>query len=1817
MTTSTHSKIICTLQKKHQPFLHHVSRLLVVAMIFQTIPIAMAKSAIKGGAGSHPLVNGKCAFARTAKSGSFSTKAVKEAGEHGGRLTPTTEDVSEFSDTGNEAFGACMQLWNQHRWEDAKNAMLRFSNEYPDDPWVGEADLHVACFHRFQGSYQAAEEILVKLYEKNKDNPIGRKSLVRLGRLYYDTYRYQAAYEVFWTLLQMDPIENEKTFALNWLYHIPRAWMSAAEGRECGPKAFGYAAWLLDNSDMVKKHRSLEQHRRGKSQPDMEHRAYLPPLSFAQMAKQYPWAQSKGGSGGVSLTDMRQVLSGEGITMETREVSYDELVQCVSEDKVVVLCLPAPDQPAFIAPSGIADMAEEKAKTQLQLKGSDVAADLGHYMVLVKATDRNAWLIDPENGLLQKDAIAIRDLWLRGQERGLAVFLGREGQTSIARGKRLGIPVGNAVEDAFFGGCCGHEIDNEDTGCPEDGDAKGMPEHSVNVLNLNYLVTDTPIWIDSPRGADLNLTLTYNNRQASSAKYPIEDVQFYPFGFRWSAPYDGNYALDPATNILVHFPNGMEVYFDRLVGGSYEPRNSRYTDHFKLTEYPDDSIRVDLKDGLKKYYFHPHTLLDEQQTLYRIEDQFGQGIDIIRDGGGRITTVESDVTGSSLNYLYDLNGNVTNVYERDGSDNATGRNAAFTYEVSGSNAELKTMTDMGGYTTTFDYGVQTYQAFGSSLNVTTDHHIVSYTWPNQGQWGFDLEQTLYQDYDEPLRLTVTDPESNTTVYNAYAYNDYGPTGKKDRNGSTVMWGLDRAGGNVVGRYGSMVNERFYTTYDRQGEYRDFQDYDSTSGKREILFERTYAEEATGYLDDKEGFRDYPTDVERKDVDYHYQTHSNGTRTITMTNKIYEVVNGSIANTDTWTEYILQDEYFDPIQIVNRVGDITYLDRTNRLVKAVRILPFGGTEKTIYEATYTGYGQLETATMDEGLVNKVEYTYGSQGQLNRVDYPDGTHEGFWYDSATFFLLEYTNRMDQVTTVVPDDMGRTKEVYHPDGTDSIFSYGCCAADSFKDRHGITSNYDYDANKRLDWAIMPMDDETDTHIEYDYLGEGELKTLGYGAYGDDLATRSFEYLVTNGWTRLKARVTPEGKTPQSWTYTFTGLPETMTDGRGVVTEYVWNEAKSQLKQKIVHGASNGLEQVTVDYIYDGLDRLSNVVKNVTGLGNIWSETYGYDDRSRVETVDTTVANIPGQTGDLEYTVEYAYGNRGFVTNRTVSVGGAQASATAYTYEPDSARMVQVADDFASAEYGFDQYGRLEAQTNAIVGAVSSQTVKTWSYDEFSKVDSLTISNSTALLWVNEFGYDVERINAITNLHNNTRWSYGYDYQGQLKGADLFSSSNALAHVERYKFDAVGNITHKGIAGGEADIRLINNADDETVQYEHHKTATMIGTVGDTNAVLSLPISQIEVVQDNHGNWIVPLVPLYPMSNGNVRIQLKAEVVGQNDTYKLADFTVNPTTTNLSYDANGALLTLPNGTSTAASLEWNSEGRLASTTSNSSTNSFYYDDHGRRIAKVEGGTLALYLWDGMDNFGVGDSAGNITEYYTRGIGIAGDVGTLVAAHDFGTSTTTLLHSNHRGDVVLATDNAGVVVHETEYLPFGNILASTGSYAPRFGFSSKETDLSGLVYYGYRYYSPQLNQWLSPDPLGEGGSINLYRFCGNSPINNVDIDGRIWWVIAIKVVALITTAVTGLLTANKITKNITSALEKREILNDLMDMMNELDADPCDVAYADNFDKILKLKELHNEILTKGLLPELERAAKTTMKEFGVGAVGGNIIGGGISDAL
>jgi len=50
--------------------------------------------------------------------------------------------------------------------------------------------------------------------------------------------------------------------------------------------------------------------------------------------------------------------------------------------------------------------------------------------------------------------------------------------------------------------------------------------------------------------------------------------------------------------------------------------------------------------------------------------------------------------------------------------------------------------------------------------------------------------------------------------------------------------------------------------------------------------------------------------------------------------------------------------------------------------------------------------------------------------------------------------------------------------------------------------------------------------------------------------------------------------------------------------------------------------------------------------------------------------------------------------------------------------------------------------------------------------------------------------------------------------------------------------------------------------------------------------------------------------------------------------------------------------------------------------------------------------------------------------------------------------------------------------------------------------DESGLHYNYHRYYDPATGRYLTPDPIGLRGGINLFVYAGNNPINATDPEG-------------------------------------------------------------------------------------------------------------------
>ena len=89
--------------------------------------------------------------------------------------------------------------------------------------------------------------------------------------------------------------------------------------------------------------------------------------------------------------------------------------------------------------------------------------------------------------------------------------------------------------------------------------------------------------------------------------------------------------------------------------------------------------------------------------------------------------------------------------------------------------------------------------------------------------------------------------------------------------------------------------------------------------------------------------------------------------------------------------------------------------------------------------------------------------------------------------------------------------------------------------------------------------------------------------------------------------------------------------------------------------------------------------------------------------------------------------------------------------------------------------------------------------------------------------------------------------------------------------------------------------------------------------------------------------------------------------------------------------------------------------------------------------------------------------------------------------------------------NTSGTTVEIYDYDPFGKVSGS-GTVTQPWQFSSEYFDSeTGLVYYNYRYYSPELGRWTRRDPIEEEGGVNLYGMCHNQVISASDGLGWDW----------------------------------------------------------------------------------------------------------------
>ena len=158
--------------------------------------------------------------------------------------------------------------------------------------------------------------------------------------------------------------------------------------------------------------------------------------------------------------------------------------------------------------------------------------------------------------------------------------------------------------------------------------------------------------------------------------------------------------------------------------------------------------------------------------------------------------------------------------------------------------------------------------------------------------------------------------------------------------------------------------------------------------------------------------------------------------------------------------------------------------------------------------------------------------------------------------------------------------------------------------------------------------------------------------------------------------------------------------------------------------------------------------------------------------------------------------------------------------------------------------------------------------------------------------------------------------------------------------------------------------------------------------------------------------------------------------------------------------------------------------------------------MKKVAGGSTTIYHYDLQGNLiEETDGSGNLIADYVY-------AGTNRIAMIKPGNTVYYYHNDHLGTPLAMTNQAGQVVWSASYLPFGEAVITTATETTitnNFRFPGQYYDAeTGLHYNYHRYYDPSTGRYLTPDPIGLRGGINLFAYVANDPVNSKDITGLI-----------------------------------------------------------------------------------------------------------------
>jgi RHS repeat-associated protein len=729
----------------------------------------------------------------------------------------------------------------------------------------------------------------------------------------------------------------------------------------------------------------------------------------------------------------------------------------------------------------------------------------------------------------------------------------------------------------------------------------------------------------------------------------------------------------------------------------------------------------------------------------------------------------------------------------------------------------------------------------------------------------------------------------------------------------------------------------------------------------------------------------------------------------------------------------------------------------------------------------------TDTTGAGTTN----TYTIQGLVANVVGPDGVERQSVFDIED----QETITLDRNGVTVWssfDELGRLKSRSYTNSTSEKWTYSARGAIGYTNQATVTvSKITLDELGRKTGETNALSEV----VKYSYSGVGDLLTLTDGK--NQVTTWSYDR-----YGRLTNKVDAASQTILKYTYDVNHRMTNRWSGKGT-TKYVYDSVGNLLS--VDYPASTDLT-----FKYDAANRMTNMVDAV---GN---SSFNY----------TSFGALAGEDGPWEAdTISNTYTTNRLRSGLALTLPGGGRWSQSYAYD-SSKRLTSLTSP--AGDFGY-QYKWVGASAQP-AGLVSKITLPnglsiTNDYDNLGRQTKSHLKDVSGATYINRHDYVYDNANRRTN---HTRWNgdfvgYTYDAMGQIKTAYAKESGGTDRQHEKlgYFYDASGNLS-----------RRTNNTLTQT--FNTANTLNQLSTVTrDTNLAFMVEGTTTSSATSVSVNGSA--ATLY--GDKTFSISATASAAAKTFTATATDssgrqstdaITVTfPATVTFSYDLDGNLLN-----DGKRYFVYDDENQLTQVYETNKWRSlFVYDGKlRRRICKEYTWTTTWvqtnelrYIYDGNLVIQERDSSNLPLVTYTRGKDLsgtlagAGGIGGLLGRTDQSTQEHTYYHSDAIGNVTLLIDSKKQPAARYLYDAFGNPLAVSGRLGElnRYRFSSKEIHpLSGLVYYLYRFYDPNLQRWPNRDPINESGfkvlashtagfnveeEKNLFRMVRNNPVRYRD----------------------------------------------------------------------------------------------------------------------